>query len=229
MSGPVLDAPDVPLLTRFYEQLLGWEIEAIEERPDILLVTAGRVYVLRTAAPRSRSSSRSTTRGRCGRARRGRKGCNSISTSGWRTCPPAWRGRWRAARPKPHRNHRIVIRAGCGSCSTPLVIRSVCGRNAAGSAGQSSSPCRDPAEASGPEVVERLDELLAGVHHERSVRRDGLADRLTTENQNVEVRGVVVLRLVGGDADRVAGAEHRELTGGQRSAVGRPSRDPLSA
>src|SRR5262245_35745005 len=30
ISGPTLDAPDVPLLTRFYEQLLGWEIEALE-------------------------------------------------------------------------------------------------------------------------------------------------------------------------------------------------------
>jgi catechol 2,3-dioxygenase-like lactoylglutathione lyase family enzyme len=27
ISGPVLDAPDVARLTRFYEQLLGWEIE----------------------------------------------------------------------------------------------------------------------------------------------------------------------------------------------------------
>jgi catechol 2,3-dioxygenase-like lactoylglutathione lyase family enzyme len=26
MSGPVLDAPDVAQLTRFYEQLLGWEV-----------------------------------------------------------------------------------------------------------------------------------------------------------------------------------------------------------
>jgi len=30
VTGPVLDAPDVVLLTRFYEQLLGWEIEALE-------------------------------------------------------------------------------------------------------------------------------------------------------------------------------------------------------
>ena len=30
MSGPVLDAPDVAVLTRFYEQLLGWGIEALE-------------------------------------------------------------------------------------------------------------------------------------------------------------------------------------------------------
>jgi predicted enzyme related to lactoylglutathione lyase len=30
MSGPVLDTSDVVALTRFYEQLLGWEIEAQE-------------------------------------------------------------------------------------------------------------------------------------------------------------------------------------------------------
>ncbi len=30
MSGPVLDAPDVAVLTHFYEQLLGWLIEEIE-------------------------------------------------------------------------------------------------------------------------------------------------------------------------------------------------------
>jgi predicted enzyme related to lactoylglutathione lyase len=30
VTGPVLDAPDVAALTRFYEQLLGWDIEALE-------------------------------------------------------------------------------------------------------------------------------------------------------------------------------------------------------
>ena len=30
ISGPVLDAPDVAELTRFYEQLLGWDVEALE-------------------------------------------------------------------------------------------------------------------------------------------------------------------------------------------------------
>ena len=29
MSGPVLNAPDVAQLTRFYEQLLGWKVEEI--------------------------------------------------------------------------------------------------------------------------------------------------------------------------------------------------------
>ena len=30
VSGPVLDAPDVDALTRFYERLLGWRIEALD-------------------------------------------------------------------------------------------------------------------------------------------------------------------------------------------------------
>jgi hypothetical protein len=30
VTGPVLDAPDVTALTRFYELLLGWEVEALE-------------------------------------------------------------------------------------------------------------------------------------------------------------------------------------------------------
>ena len=29
MTGPVLDAPDVTRLTRFYEQLLGWDVEEL--------------------------------------------------------------------------------------------------------------------------------------------------------------------------------------------------------
>ena len=30
MSGPVLDAPDVVELARFYERLLGWDVEALK-------------------------------------------------------------------------------------------------------------------------------------------------------------------------------------------------------
>lgn len=30
MSGPVLDAPDVPKLTRFYETFLGWNVDGLE-------------------------------------------------------------------------------------------------------------------------------------------------------------------------------------------------------
>lgn len=29
VTGPVLDAPDVAVLTRFYERLLGWEVEEL--------------------------------------------------------------------------------------------------------------------------------------------------------------------------------------------------------
>ena len=31
VTGPVLDAPDVPALTQFYERLLGWEVEVQED------------------------------------------------------------------------------------------------------------------------------------------------------------------------------------------------------
>jgi len=39
------------------------------------------------------------------------------------------------------------------------------------------------AEASGLEVLDGLDELLAGVHHERSVGGDGFADRLAGHDE----------------------------------------------
>ncbi len=45
---------------------------------------------------------------------------------------------------------------------------------------------RDRAEAAGLEVLERLHELGPRVHHERSVRRDRLAQRLATEQEHVE-------------------------------------------
>ena len=44
----------------------------------------------------------------------------------------------------------------------------------------------DRAHAAGVEVVDRLDDLLAGVHHERSVVRDRLADREPAEQQHLE-------------------------------------------
>jgi catechol 2,3-dioxygenase-like lactoylglutathione lyase family enzyme len=33
VTGPVLDAPDVGELTRFYQRLLGWEVETFEQAP----------------------------------------------------------------------------------------------------------------------------------------------------------------------------------------------------
>ena len=44
----------------------------------------------------------------------------------------------------------------------------------------------DGAHAAGVEVVDRLDDLLAGVHHERAVVRDRLADRKPAEQQHLE-------------------------------------------
>ncbi len=45
---------------------------------------------------------------------------------------------------------------------------------------------RDRAHAAGVEVVDRLDDLLAGVHHERSVVCDRLTDREPAEEEHLE-------------------------------------------
>ena len=51
----------------------------------------------------------------------------------------------------------------------------------------------DGAEPAGLEVLEGLDQLVPGVHHERAVRGDRLADRLAAEDQDVQpVAGAVV-------------------------------------
>ena len=44
-------------------------------------------------------------------------------------------------------------------------------------------------------VLHRLDDLLLGVHHERPVVHDRLADRLATEQQHLEVRAGVLGRV----------------------------------
>ena len=69
----------------------------------------------------------------------------------------------------------------------------------------------DGAHAAGVEVVDRLDDLVAGVHHERAVVRDGLADREPAEQQHLERVGRSVLTVGGAHGDRVAGPEHHEL------------------
>src|SRR6202011_704727 len=70
---------------------------------------------------------------------------------------------------------------------------------------------RDSAQPAGLVVRERLDDLLAGVHHERAVLHDGLADRLPAHDVQVERRGAAVLRTVGTQTDRVPGAQDGEL------------------
>ena len=49
---------------------------------------------------------------------------------------------------------------------------------------------RDHAEPAGLVVLERLDQLVAGVHHERAVVRHRLADRLAAHDVQLQRRGV---------------------------------------
>jgi hypothetical protein len=88
---------------------------------------------------------------------------------------------------------------------------------------------RDAAQLAGLEVLERLHQLGAGVHDERPVRRDRLADRAAAEDVDVERRRPRLLPLGGRDRDRVTGPEDRELPGLQRPPLGPPSRRPDSA
>src|SRR3954447_2554409 len=81
----------------------------------------------------------------------------------------------------------------------------------------------DAAESAGLIVLEGLDDLELGVHDERAVGDDGLADRPAAEEQDVEVGAAALLAGVSGDGDRVATAEHREL-----SAFDRPTLRPDS-
>ena len=46
---------------------------------------------------------------------------------------------------------------------------------------------RDRPETAGLVVLEGLDELLAGVHHEGAVGGDGLTDGLPAQDQDVEL------------------------------------------
>ena len=53
----------------------------------------------------------------------------------------------------------------------------------------------DAAEAAGLVVLEGLDELGAGVHHERAVGSDGLADRQPTQDQHLKLGTAGLRRL----------------------------------
>src|SRR5262249_50272674 len=67
--------------------------------------------------------------------------------------------------------------------------------------------------------LERLGDLVRGVHHKRAVLNDGLADRLAAHDVELQRRGVAVLAAVGADADHVPGAQDRELPAAHRSAL----------
>ena len=60
-------------------------------------------------------------------------------------------------------------------------------------------------------VLERLGDLSPGVHDERAVVDDRLANRLAAEDQDLEARVAALLMGVGGDTQRGAGPEHPQL------------------
>ena len=68
------------------------------------------------------------------------------------------------------------------------------------------------------EVVERLLDLGAGVHDERPVPGDRLADRLPAEQQHLHAAGARVLTARGFHGERVAAAEHGQVAGVDRDA-----------
>jgi len=78
---------------------------------------------------------------------------------------------------------------------------------------------RDTAQPARLEVLERLDQLVPGVHHERPVRGHRLTDRLPAEDQDVQLVAGPLLGPRGVHGQRVTRAEHRELPGPDRTVV----------
>ena len=65
----------------------------------------------------------------------------------------------------------------------------------------------DLAESPGLEVLERRQHLCLGVHHERAGPRHGLADRLSTDDEDVERRVPALLGTVRGQRHEVSPPE----------------------
>src|SRR6266851_5456632 len=73
--------------------------------------------------------------------------------------------------------------------------------------------CRYRAEPARLVVLERLHKLCSGIHDERPVRRDRLADRLAAEHQDVKTLARPLGPLARGEGHHISAAEHGELAG----------------
>src|ERR1700689_63896 len=71
---------------------------------------------------------------------------------------------------------------------------------------------RNIAELAGLEVVERLDQLGLGVHHERAAVNHWLPDRLTAQDQHLQSGHARVPRRPGADRDAITGTQDHQLT-----------------
>src|SRR5215471_16343533 len=79
---------------------------------------------------------------------------------------------------------------------------------------------RDAAQPARLVVLERPDQLVPRVHHERAVRGDRLPDRLAAQEQDVEVLAWPLLARVGPERERAAGPENDQLPGAHRAPLG---------
>ena len=81
----------------------------------------------------------------------------------------------------------------------------------------------DRAEPPGLEVLERLLQLGSGVHHERPVGRDRLADGLAAQEKHLQCLTARVLAVARADLDPIAGPEHHQLAVGWAPVVPDPA------
>src|SRR5437667_454658 len=106
----------------------------------------------------------------------------------WRTTQKPGGSCWGSASSRTWRNGPRTGRAGCGFPRAPGGLAALEDVVAGAGGGRDVRPLsRDRAEAARLVVLERLDQLGPGVHDERAVGRDRLADRLAAEHQDVQL------------------------------------------
>jgi len=113
------------------------------------------------------------------------------------SCAPTVWSTGKLRRPLARHASRRAIRSAARSQEkgpTPLYWGAGPGGDSVSGAGVwHESTVRDDAEATGLVVLHGLDQLLLGVHDERTVVRDRLADRLPAEQDDLERGAVAVL------------------------------------
>ena len=187
---------------------------------EYLRIIYGPEYTDARAARRGCASAGSATsaRWRCASSRSGSKPSSASSranrsTASTSACSASSRSRASPSTPAsdPGAEHLEVDRH----------MRTRTSRCSSGGWVQAQVDGGDGAHAAGVEVVDGLEDLLAGVHHERAVVRDRLADREAAEQQHLERVG---RRPPGASAaPTVIGRRGRTPRAGGRRPAGRSS------